>query len=105
MLKLMRPRAAFTYRIAALPAVPAVLEFLVAHAQLDARAAYSTFNMGAGLAVYCARGESAEVLACAERLGQRALLAGAVEEGPRRVLLEPLGVVYEGEELELSLER
>lgn len=29
-------------------------------------------------------------------------IAGHVEEGPRRVILEPVGVRFEGDELELS---
>jgi hypothetical protein len=31
-----------------------------------------------------------------------ACVAGAVEEGPREVLLEPVGVRFDGDELELS---
>ncbi len=101
-LKLMRPRRELTYRIRRLPQVPAVLSFMVEHAGLDARAAYSTFNMGAGFAVYCAAGAGAQVVRLAEELGLAPLLAGAVEEGPRRVLIEPVDVAYEGAELELS---
>ncbi len=105
LLKLMRPSAAFTYRIRALPAVPAVLAFLVQQAGLDARAAYSTFNMGAGFAVYCAAGQAGQVLALARRLGHSALLAGELEAGPRQVILEPLELSYEGSQLELSSPR
>ena len=102
LLKLMRPQRALTYRIERLPPVPAVLELLVREAGLDAPGAYSTFNMGAGLALYMPAGSGHETVALAERLGLHALLAGRVEEGPRSVVLEPLGVVYEGERLELS---
>ncbi len=102
LLKLMRPSAPLTYRISALPPVPEVLDFLVAQAGLDAQTAYRTFNMGAGLAVYCAAGEGAAVVALAQGLGMSALLAGSVERGPRRVVLEPLGVTYAASELELS---
>ena len=102
LLKLMRPSATFTYRIATLPPVPPVLAFLAEQAALDAQAAYSTFNMGAGFAVYCPAGEGEEIVALAQRLGYRALLAGTVEEGPRQVILEPLGVVYDGSQLDLS---
>jgi hypothetical protein len=35
-------------------------------------------------------------------LGLPALLAGAVDEGDRQVLLEPLGVRFASEQLELS---
>ena len=79
-----------------------MLGFLVEEAGLDERAAYSTFNMGCGFALYLPPGASEEVLATASRLGLSALLAGRVEEGPRQVVLEPVGVSFEGEELELS---
>jgi phosphoribosylformylglycinamidine cyclo-ligase len=102
LLKLMRAPAALTYRVRRLPAVPEVLQFLVEAAQLDARAAYSTFNMGAGLALYCRAGGGEEIVDIARARGLRALLAGGVEAGPRQVLLEPVGVSFGGEELELS---
>jgi phosphoribosylformylglycinamidine cyclo-ligase len=102
LLKLMRPARALTYRVQRLPEVPEVLGFLVAQAGLDAHAAYSTFNMGAGYAVYCANGDEKAVLEIAEGLGLSALLAGRVEEGPRQVILEPVDVRFAGEELELS---
>jgi len=102
LLKLMRPREPLTYRIERLPEVPEVLGFLVAQAGLDAHAAYSTFNMGAGYALYCAAGEGARIARIAERLGLSAAVAGRVEEGPRQVILEPVGVRFSGEELELS---
>jgi len=102
LLKLMRPAKALTYRVERLPEVPEVLRFLVAEAGLDPHAAYSTFNMGSGYAIYCANGEAAAVLAIAESLGLSALLAGQVEEGPRQVILEPVDVRFAGGELELS---
>jgi phosphoribosylformylglycinamidine cyclo-ligase len=102
LLKLMRPSKALTYRIERLPEVPPVLGFLVEQAGLDVQSAYSTFNMGAGYAVYCAAGEGAQVVEIAEREGLGALLAGGVEEGPRQVILEPLGVRFDGAQLELS---
>ncbi len=105
LLKLMRPPRALTYRIERLPEVPEVLGFLVAEARLDAEAAHSTFNMGAGYALYCRPGAGAGIVALAERLGLTALLAGRVEEGPRQVILEPVGVRLAGERLELSLEQ
>jgi phosphoribosylformylglycinamidine cyclo-ligase len=102
LLKLMRARQPLTYRVQRLPEVPEVLRFLVDAGGIDAAAAYSTFNMGAGLAVYCAPGEGEQIVALAESLGLRALVAGRVEEGPRQVLLEPLDVRFAGEQLQLS---
>jgi phosphoribosylformylglycinamidine cyclo-ligase len=102
LLKLMRPAKPLTYRIERLPDVPEVLSFLVAQAGLEPHAAYATFNMGSGYAVYCGAGSSAAIVEIAQGLGLSAILAGRVEEGPRQVLLEPLGVRFAGEELELS---
>ena len=105
LLKLMRPQRELTYRIRALPPVPPVLAFLAAHAELDAAAAHSTLNMGAGFAVYCRPGGGARVVEAAHELGLRALLAGAVEEGPRQVILEPIGLTFAGDQLALAPER
>jgi phosphoribosylformylglycinamidine cyclo-ligase len=98
----MRARTPLTYRVRELPRVPEVLEFLVAQARLDPEAAYSTFNMGAGLALYCRPGGGEEIVRVAREHGHEARLAGAVEEGRREVVLEPVGVRYRGEELELA---
>jgi phosphoribosylformylglycinamidine cyclo-ligase len=102
LLKLMRPSRALTYRIERLPPVPVVLSFLVEQARLDAHAAYSTFNMGSGYALYCAPGVGEAIVAVATSLGLSALVAGRVEEGPRQVILEPVGVRFADEELELA---
>ncbi len=101
LLKLMRPRREFTYRVRALPGVPEVLAFLVEQAGLAPAAAYSTFNMGCGFAVYCSEGAGESVVGVARELGLSALVAGRVEDGPRRVVLEEVGVVFEGTELDL----
>ena len=102
LLKLMRPPRSFTYRMSNLPPVPEVLTFLADKAGLEAHAAYSTFNMGAGYAIYCAAGSGSAVVAIARQLGLDALVAGLVEDGPRRVIVEPIDVVYDGAELEFA---
>ncbi len=102
LLKLMRRPTELRYRIWKLPEVPEVLSLLVAEAGLDTKAAYSTFNMGAGYALYCTAGAGGEIVEVAAGLGLRAGIAGGVEEGPREVLLEPIDVRFDGRELELS---
>jgi phosphoribosylformylglycinamidine cyclo-ligase len=102
-LKLMRPPQELTYKIARLPPVPEVLAFLARHTGMSDRASYSTLNMGAGFAVYCAPGNGERIVALAHDLGLQATLAGTVEDGPRRVLIEPLGIEFAGEELRLGL--
>ena len=105
LLKLMRPQRELTYRIEQLPPVPPVLSFLVEQAGLDAAEAHKTFNMGSGFAVYCAAGSGQGVVELAGGLGLEAIVAGRVEEGLRRVVVEPVGVTYESDEMELSAEK
>ncbi len=102
LLKLMRPQRELTYRISRLPRVPEVLEFLVEAAEMAADEAYATFNMGVGFAVYCEAGSGAKVAGLATELGLHAHVAGHVERGPRRVVLEQVGVVYESGALDLN---
>jgi phosphoribosylformylglycinamidine cyclo-ligase len=104
LLKLMRTGSPLTYRVHALPAVPPVLAFLAEQAGMSPREAYTTLNMGVGFAVYCRAGDAPAVVREAEALGMAAAVAGAVEEGPRRVVIEPLDVVLEGEEMVLHIE-
>lgn len=103
-LKLMRPRRDLTYRIRELPEVPEVLAFLAARAGLSVHEAYSTLNMGTGFAVYCAAGQGEAVTRLAADLGLASHVAGLVEDGPRRVVLEPVGVEFESAELDLAPE-
>jgi phosphoribosylformylglycinamidine cyclo-ligase len=102
LLKLMRPGRELGYVIERLPPVPPVLTFLIEQAGLDAAEAHATFNMGAGFAVYCAPGHGEAVVALAAGLGLHALRAGVVSEGPRRVVLEPVDVTFDGSRLDLS---
>lgn len=99
--KIMRADRDLTYRIALLPDVPEVLAFMVEKLGMDDADAYGTFNMGAGFAVYCRPGAADDVAGAAEECGHVALAAGIVEEGPRRVVIDPLGVTYTSEALSL----
>jgi phosphoribosylformylglycinamidine cyclo-ligase len=99
--KLMRADRDLTYRIARLPAVPEALAFVAARAELSDAEAYATLNMGAGFACFVAEGAGGRVVALAEALGLPALVAGQVESGPRRVVIEPIGVEYTAGDLEL----
>jgi phosphoribosylformylglycinamidine cyclo-ligase len=103
-LKLMRTGAPLTYRVHRLPEVPPVLAFLAERAGMSDREAYTTLNMGAGFAIYCREPDAAAVVREASALGLRAFVAGAVEEGPRRVAIEPIDVVLEGEEMVLHVD-
>jgi phosphoribosylformylglycinamidine cyclo-ligase len=79
-----------------------VLEFIAATAGLDALEAYGTLNMGVGMALFVAEGAAGGAVEAAANAGYAASVAGRVEEGARQVVLEPIGVTYGSEELELA---
>lgn len=99
--KLMRHRADFTYRIHTIPDVPPVLKFIQAEGAMSDRDAYGTFNMGAGFALFVAAEDGERTAAAARKAGVDAWVAGSVVAGPKRLLVEPLGIEYDGAELGL----
>jgi phosphoribosylformylglycinamidine cyclo-ligase len=99
--KLLRHPAAHTYRIERIPPVPAVLSFIQRHAGLDDRAAYGTLNMGAGFALFVAASDADRTVQVAQAQGIDAWVSGHVEAGPKRLLIEPLGLEFGSDELQL----
>jgi phosphoribosylformylglycinamidine cyclo-ligase len=99
--KLMRHRADFVYRMHTVPDVPPVLKFIQAEAKMSDRDAYGTFNMGAGFALFVAAEDAERTAAAARKAGVDAWVAGKVEAGAKRLVIEPLGIEYEGSELGL----
>jgi phosphoribosylformylglycinamidine cyclo-ligase len=101
--KLMRHPGALTYRIAAIPPVPPVLQFIVNSSHMDLSEAYGSLNMGAGFALFMPETAVSEAVRIAERQGIQATPAGRVEAGPKQVLIDPLGICFEGESLNLRV--
>ncbi len=99
--KLLRHPAALTYRIDAVPAVPPVLTFIQQHARQDDHEAYGTLNMGAGFALFVAAGEAQRCVEIARAQGVAAMVAGRVEAGPKRLIVEPLGLEWGDDALQL----
>lgn len=99
--KLMRPDRELTYRITEVPPVPELFTFMADKLEMSDYDAYGTFNMGAGYAVYCRAGSGDDVVRIAADAGFDALVAGVVEEGPRRVVIQPLDVTYASDALSL----
>jgi phosphoribosylformylglycinamidine cyclo-ligase len=99
--KLLRHPAELTYRVHTLPPVPPVLRFIQEQARQDAHEAYGTLNMGAGFALFVDSAEAQRCVDIARSLGIGARVAGQVENGPKRLLIEPLGIEFGGAELQL----
>lgn len=99
--KLLRHPAALTYRIHTVPPVPPVLRFIQEQARQDDQEAYSTLNMGAGFALFVPPGDAERTVAIAQAQGIAATLAGRVEAGPKQLLIEPLGLRFGDDALQL----
>jgi phosphoribosylformylglycinamidine cyclo-ligase len=99
--KLLRHPATHTYRIHQVPAVTPVLKFIQQHAQQDDKEAYSTLNMGAGFALFVQAGDAERTVAVAQAQGIAAIVAGRVEAGPKRLVIEPLGIEFGDDALQL----
>jgi phosphoribosylformylglycinamidine cyclo-ligase len=99
--KLLRHAKALTYRIAQLPPVPPVLEFIAKHAGHDAREAYSTLNMGAGFALFVAPADAARAIEVARAQGIEAWVAGRVESGNKELVIDPLDLRFGEADLQL----
>ena len=99
--KLLRHPADLAYRIDRIPPVPPVLKFIQQHAAQDDHEAYGTFNMGAGFALFVAAGDAQRCVDVARAAGVEAIVAGRVEPGPKRLVIEPLGIEFGGDALQL----
>ena len=99
--KLLRHPATLTYRIHTLPPVPPVLQFIQHHARQDDREAYSTLNMGAGFAIFVAPEDALRTVQIAQAQGIGARIAGQVEAGAKQLLIEPLGIRFGDDDLQL----
>jgi phosphoribosylformylglycinamidine cyclo-ligase len=99
--KLLRQPAAHTYRVHTVPKPAPVLQFIQRHAQQDDREAYGTLNMGAGFALFVRAADAERTVSVARAQGIAAIVAGAVEAGPKRLLIEPLGVEFGDDALQL----
>jgi phosphoribosylformylglycinamidine cyclo-ligase len=99
--KLLRHPASLTYRIDTLPPVPAVLGFMQRQLRMSDAEAYGTLNMGAGFALFVAAADAERTLEVAKSQGIDAWVAGQVEAGPKRLLVEPLGIEFGGDALQL----
>ena len=102
--KLMRATADFSYVMHEVPPVPAEFSFMHERAGADAKEMYGNFNMGAGFAVYVPAEQATKVIEIAAQQNLKAWAAGAVETGPKEVLItdpDAAGIRFKGDTLEV----
>lgn len=102
--KLMRATKDFAYVLHEVPPVPAEFKFMQERSGTDDKEMYGNFNMGAGFAIFVPADQSLKVVEIAAQQGLKAWAAGAVEAGPKQVLItDPsvAGLTFEGDTLEV----
>lgn len=99
--KLMRAEAEFSYMMTMVPPVQAIFDFIAEQSGNDEKEMYGNYNMGAGYAVYVPADQADKVVEVAGTQGLKAWVAGEVQEGPKRVVIKPNDITYEGDSLEV----
>ncbi len=99
--KLLRHPKALRYRVHSLPEVPTVLRFIQTQARQNDYEAYGTLNMGAGFALFVHADDAQRTVEVARAQGVEAILAGVVEAGTKELLIEPLGLRFAADALQL----
>ena len=99
--KLMRADQELSYVVDQMPEVPAIFPMLAEAAAMSVEEAYGTFNMGGGYALFVSESDASRAMLAAEQAGWDLVRAGVVEAGPRRVVLRPIGVTFDGSTLSI----
>ncbi len=102
--KFMRHRHPFTYTIVNMPHQLPIFDFIEERGPVTRREMYSTFNMGAGFALYVPAAEVVKISAIIEQgtYPFRVIPAGFIKKGERKsVVIESEGIVFEENELQV----
>jgi phosphoribosylformylglycinamidine cyclo-ligase len=99
--KLMRASSAFSYIVERVPEVPPVLRMLQTLAKMDDNEAYGAFNMGLGYVFFVAPSDVDRALAVAKQAGNELMTLGHIEQGPKRVCIQPIGVTFDDASLQI----
>lgn len=101
--KLMRAKKSFIYRIRVIPPIPTVFSVIQKATGLTDEKMYSTFNMGAGFAIFVAEKDTAQVITISRKHDIQAYAAGVVETGEKQIIIEPKNIVFQKESLQLRI--
>jgi phosphoribosylformylglycinamidine cyclo-ligase len=99
--KLMRANRNFTYVVDEIPKPQPVFEFIQEKSGNDDEEMYGNFNMGAGFAIFLEDRDVDDAKKIFREFTYKLLNAGYVKEGPRRVVIKPKDISFEGKSLDL----
>ena len=99
--KIMRSHKKLTYIIEVLPKPKPIFNKIQEKTGMSSTQMYGDYNMGAGMALFVPEGGVAKIFSITKLMGIQALDAGFVEKGPRRVVIRPIGVEFQGSQLQI----
>lgn len=99
--KIMRSKRSFTYVIESLPKPQSIFELIQQFSNSSDTDMYDTYNMGAGFALFVNKNDTKKVLNICKQNGIKGIDAGYLKKGPRRVVIQPKGIVFEGDTLQI----
>lgn len=99
--KIMRSKRDFLYRIEKIPEPQTIFKLIQKKAKLTDFQMYSDFNMGIGYAIFIQEKDVNLALNIAKKMSFKALKAGLVEKGERKVVIEPLNIILDGKSLKI----
>ncbi len=99
--KIMRAQAEVGYVLTDIPPVPQICHFVAEEGNLSYEEAYEFMNMGAGFALIVRSEDADHMVKILRRHHKGTMVAGYVDEGPKRVEIQPLKVNYGKERLKV----
>ena len=99
--KLMRSSKEFTYMIDTIPQPQEEFNFIQNNSGMTDEEMYGTFNMGAGFALFVPQEDIEKVLQAGQAHGLKILQAGKVVEGEKQVVIQPKGITFEQDSLQV----
>lgn len=97
--KIMRARPEFTYVIQNIVNPPNLFTFIQEHANLSDYEIYATLNMGMDYAIFIPEKHLPLALSIIKLCGFSAIHAGHIENGKKRVIIEPKNLIFEANTL------
>ncbi len=99
--KLMRANKNFTYLITMTPPILPIFAFIKNHSESNDADMYGNFNMGAGFAIYLPTGQVNKAQEIAAELNLKSWNAGVVQDGSKKVMIQPINITFEENTLNL----
>lgn len=100
--KLMRANKNLSYVIDQIPKPHEVFKFIQKHSGISDKEMYGNFNMGAGFAIFMPSSFTQKAIEIGlKNHGLNCLVAGQVENGPKKVVILPKKLIYDSATLEI----